>query len=189
MEQLMKRILSEATVDENGILRVDMFLNHQLDVDLLENIGAELAKRFKSTRPDKVITSESSGIAVAVFVAKALKIPAVYAKKFQTGFIDPEVWSTEIHSFEFDKSYTLRISKRYLQKEDRVLIVDDILSNGQAILGLLELIAIAGAEPVGVGVAIEKTNRDGGAVLRRMNMDVKSLVTFHGVENGRIILT
>ncbi len=188
MEQLIRRILNEATVDEDGILRVDTFLNHQLDLDLLEDIGKELARRFKQAKPDKVLTAESSGIAVAVFTARALGIPAVFAKKFQTGYIDPEVWSTETHSFALDKSYTLRVSKKCLSAEDRVLVVDDILSNGQAVLGLLELIATAGAECVGVGVAIEKANRDGGAVLRRMGMDVEALVTFQGTENGQIIL-
>lgn len=188
MDELIKRIQSEAEVDESGILRVDMFLNHQLDPELLEDIGTALAKRFKGARPDKVLTAESSGIAVALLTARALRIPAVYAKKFQTGFIAPDVWSTETHSFEFDKSYTLRVSKRCLQEGERVLVVDDILSNGQAVLGLLELIAMAGAQAVGVGVAIEKANRDGGAVLRRMGIKVESLVTFRGTENGRILL-
>lgn len=188
MEQLAKRILRDATVEEGNILRVDTFLNHQLDVDLLEDIGTELAQHFKSARPDKVLTAESSGIAVAAFTARALGVPAVFAKRFQTGYIDPEVWSTETHSFAFGKSYTLRVSKRCLNEGERILVVDDILSNGQAVLGLLELIATAGAEPVGVGVAIEKGNRDGGAVLRGMGMEVKSLVTFQGVEDGQIIL-
>lgn len=188
MEHLIKRILNDADVDENGILRVDTFLNHQLDVDLLEEIGRELARRFKSARPDKVLTAESSGIAVAAFTARALGVPAVFAKKFQTGYIDPEVWSTETHSFLLDKSYTLRVSKKCLREGERILVVDDILSNGQAILALLELIATAGAEPVGVGVAIEKATRDGGAVLRRMGMNVEALTTFRGTENGKIIL-
>lgn len=188
MERLIKRIQSDAEVDENGILRVDMFLNHQMDAELLEDVGTALAKRFKAAKPDKVLTAESSGIPIALFVGKALKVPAIYAKKFQTGFISPDVWSTETHSFEFDKAYTLRVSKRYLQPGDRVLVVDDILSNGQAVLGLLELIAMAGAEAVGVGVAIEKANRDGGAVLRRMGIDLESLVVFRGVEDGRILL-
>ena len=189
MEQLIKRILNDATVSEDGILRVDTFLNHQLDVGLLEAIGKELGRRFKSTKPDKVLTAESSGIAVAAFTARYLGVPAVFAKKFQTGYIDPDVWSTETHSFSLEKSYTLRVSKKCLREGERILVVDDILSNGQAVLGLLELIATAGAEPVGVGVAIEKANRDGGAVLRRMGIDVEALVTFQGMEDGRIVLS
>lgn len=111
MDELIKRIQKESEVDENGIIRVDMFLNHQLDVELLEDIGKALAKRFKNAKIDKVLTAESSGIAIAIFVAKALRVPAIYAKKFQTGFIDPDVYSTETHSFAFDKSYTLRVSQ------------------------------------------------------------------------------
>lgn len=188
MEQLVKRILNDAAVDDGTTLRVDAFLNHQLDVDLLENIGKELAKHFKSAKPDKVLTAESSGIALAVFTARVLGVSAVYAKRFQTGYIDSDVWTSEAHSFVLGKTYTLQVSKKYLQEGERVLIVDDILADGQAILGLLELVATAGAEAVGVGVAIEKGNRDGGAVLRRMGLDVKSLVTFKGVEDGQIIL-
>ena len=189
MENLIKRIMNDASVPEDGILRVDTFLNHQLDPSLLKEIGKELAKRFKSAKPDKVLTAESSGIAVALFTALYLDVPAVFAKKFQTGYIDPDVWAVETHSFALDKSYTLRVSKKCLQEGERVLVVDDILSNGQSVLSLLELIATAGAEPVGVGIAIEKSNRDGGAVLRRMGIDVKSLVTFHGVEDDKIIVT
>lgn len=189
MDELIKRIQKESEVDENGIIRVDMFLNHQLDVELLEDIGKALAKRFKNAKIDKVLTAESSGIAIAIFVAKALRVPAIYAKKFQTGFIDPDVYSTETHSFAFDKSYTLRVSKRYLNEGDRILVVDDILSNGQAVLGLLELIAMAKAEVAGVGVAIEKADRDGGKVLRRMGIDVEALVTTQRGNDGQLILT
>lgn len=188
MDELIRRILNDAETDENGIIRVDMFLNHQLDVALLEEIGTELAGRFKGAKVDKVLTAESSGIAIAVFVARALKVPAIYAKKFQTGFIDPDVYSTETHSFEYDKSYTLRVSKRYLNEGERVLVVDDILANGQAVLGLLELIATAGAEAAGVGVAIEKTSQDGGRVLRRMGINVEALVSIQRSENGQLVL-
>ena len=188
MDELIKRIQKESEVDENGIIRVDMFLNHQLDVELLEDIGKALAKRFKNAKIDKVLTAESSGIAIAIFVAKALRVPAIYAKKFQTGFIDPDVYSTETHSFAFDKSYTLRVSKKYLDGDDVVLLVDDILSNGQAILSLLELVSKAGGEVAGVGVAIEKAMRDGGRVLRRMGIRVEALATVEHIEGDRIIL-
>ena len=188
MEELKKRILKEAEVGEGDIIRVDMFLNHCMDVALLERIGKALAKRFKGERVDKVLTVEASGIAVACFTALALGVPAVYAKKFQTGYIDPDVYSADTHSFSLDKSYTLRVSKRYLTAEDRVLLVDDILSNGQAILSLLELVSKAGGEAVGVGVAIEKAMREGGKVLRRMGLRVEALATVEAIEAGRIIL-
>lgn len=145
MEELKRRILSDAVVGEGDIIHVDMFLNHCMDINLMEHMGNALAKRFRGVRITKVLTAESSGIALACFVARALDVPAVYAKKFQTGYIDPEVYSAETHSFSLEKSYTLRVSKKYLDGDDVVLLVDDILSNGQAILSLLELVSKAGA--------------------------------------------
>ena len=188
MDELKRRILSDAEVGEGDIIRVDMFLNHCMDMDLVEKAGAALAKRFKGEKITKVLTAESSGIAVACFVGRALDVPVIYAKKFQTGYIDPEVYSTETHSFSLEKSYTLRVSKKYLDGDDVVLLVDDILSNGQAILSLLELVSKAGGEVAGVGVAIEKAMRDGGRVLRRMGIRVEALATVERIEGDRIIL-
>lgn len=188
MDELKQRILSQAIVGEGDIIRVDMFLNHCMDMDLMERLGNALAKRFRGEKITKVLTAESSGIALACFTARALGAPVVYAKKFQTGYIDPEVYTAEIHSFSQEKSFTLRVSKQYLNREDRILLVDDILSNGQTLLGLLELAAKSGGEVAGVGVAIEKAMRDGGRVLRRMDLRVEALATVERVEDGRIIL-
>ena len=181
MEELKRRILSDAVVGEGDIIHVDMFLNHCMDINLMEHMGNALAKRFRGVRITKVLTAESSGIALACFVARALDVPAVYAKKFQTGYIDPEVYSAETHSFSLEKSYTLRVSKKYL-------VVDDILSNGQSTLALLELVSKAGGEVAGVAVAIEKAMRDGGRVLRRMGIRVEALATVERIEGDRIIL-
>ena len=188
MEELKRRILKEAEVGEGDIIRVDMFLNHCMDVSLLQEIGKQLGRRFRGERISKVMTVEASGIAVACFTALALGVPAVYAKKFQTGYIDPNVYSAEVHSFSMEKSYTIRISRRYLEPDDRVLLVDDILASGQAILGLLEIVSRAGAEAAGVGVAIEKATKDGGEVLRRMGLRVVSLAKVSRIEDGHIIL-
>ena len=188
MDELKKRIIRDAEVADGDIIRVDMFLNHCMDMALLESIGKGLAKRFRGEKITKVLTVESSGIAVACFTALALGVPAIYAKKFQTGYIDPEVYTAEVHSFSMEKSYTIRVSRRYLGEEDRVLLVDDILSSGQSTLGLLEIVSKAGAEVAGVGVAIEKATKDGGAVLRRMGIRVEALVTIARVEDGKIIL-
>ena len=141
MEELKKRILKDAEVGNGDIIRVDMFLNHCMDVELLDRVGKALAKRFKGDRITKVLTVESSGIAVACFTALYLGVPAIYAKKFQTGYIDPEVYTAEVHSFSMEKSYTIRVSKKYLEEDDVVLVVDDILSNGQSTLALLELVS------------------------------------------------
>ena len=188
MDELKRRILDEAIVGEGDIIHVDMFLNHCMDMELMEHMGNELARRFKGEKINKVLTAESSGIAIACFTGRALGVPVIYAKKFQTGYIDPNVYSAETHSFSMDKSYTLRVSKKYLDKDDRVLLVDDILSNGQAILSLLELVSKAGGEVVGVGVAIEKAMREGGKVLRRMGLRVEALATVERVESGNIVL-
>ena len=188
MEELKRRILKEAEVGEGDIIRVDMFLNHCMDVSLLEEIGKQLGRRFKGERISKVLTVEASGIPVACFTALALGVPAVYAKKFQTGYIDPDVYSAEVHSFSMEKSYTIRVSRRYLEPDDRVLLVDDILASGQAILGLLEIVSRAGAEVAGVGVALEKATKDGGEVLRRMGIRVESLARVERIEDGRIVL-
>ena len=182
MDELKKRILKDAELGDGDIIRVDMFLNH-----CMERVGRALAKRFRGEKITKVLTVESSGIAVACFTALALGVPAVYAKKFQTGYIDPSVYTAEVHSFSMEKSYTIRVSRRYLDEDDRVLLVDDILASGQAILGLLEIASKAGAEIAGIGVAIEKATKDGGDVLR-MGMRVESLVTVDHIEDGRIIL-
>ena len=188
MDELKKRILKDAELGDGDIIRVDMVLNHCMDVALRERVGRALAKRFRGEEITKVLTVESSGIAVACFTALALGVPAVYAKKFQTGYIDPSVYTAEVHSFSMEKSYTIRVSRRYLDEDDQVLLVDDILASGQAILGLLEIASKAGAEIAGIGVAIEKATKDGGDVLRRMGMRVESLVTVDHIEDGRIIL-
>lgn len=188
MDTLKKRILSEAAVSDGDIIQVDMFLNHCLDVGLIEEIGTALAKRFKGERVSKVLTAESSGIPIAIFVARALGVPAIYAKKFQTGYIDPAVYSTEVHSFSLEKSFTLRVSRKYLGADDRVLLVDDILSSGQAMLGLMDLVSQAGGEVAGLAVAMEKAAKDGGRVFRQMGLRVEALATVERVEDGNIIL-
>lgn len=188
MDELKRRILNEAEIGEGDIIRVDMFLNHCMDMELVEWVGNALAKRFKGEKVTKVLTAESSGIAVACFAGRALGVPVIYAKKFQTGYIDPDVYATETHSFSLEKSYTLRVSKRYLEEDDAVLLVDDILANGQSILGLAELVAKARAEVAGVAVAIEKATQEGGQVLRRMGLRVESLALVERVEDGKIIL-
>ena len=188
MDELKRRILSDAVVGEGDIIHVDMFLNHCMDMGLMERMGNALSKRFRGERITKVLTAESSGIALACFTARALGVPVLYAKKFQTGYIDPDVYSADTHSFSLDKSYTLRVSKRYLTSDDLVLLVDDILSNGQTMLSLLELVSKAGGDTAGVGVAIEKSMREGGKVLRRMGIRVEALATVDHVEGNKIIL-
>ena len=163
MEELKKRILKDAEVGNGDIIRVDMFLNHCMDVELLDHVGKTLAKRFKGEKITKVLTVESSGIAVACFTALHLGVPAIYAKKFQTGYIDPEVYTAEVHSFSMEKSYTIRVSRRYLDEDDRVLLVDDVISTGESLHALEMLTEKAGGTIVGKSAVLaegDAANRD-----------------------------
>lgn len=188
MDELKRRIVNDAIALEGDIIQVDMFLNHNLDIPLLEEMGAALAKRFRGAGVTKILTVETSGIALACFTAQAMGTEMVYAKRFHTGYIDSKVYSSEIHSFSLEKTYTLRVSQKHLAPSDVVLIVDDILASGQAILGLLEIVAKSGAETAGVGVAIEKATREGGRLLRQMGLHVEALAVIEGVEDGKILV-
>lgn len=180
----LRKRLEEASL-QGDIIQVDTFLNHQLDTKLLAQIGSELAKPFRGKKVTKVLTCESSGIPIACFTAFELGVPAIYAKRFMTGHMDSEVYVTEVHSFSLEKSFTLRVSRRCLDEDDVVLLVDDILSNGQDMLGLLEIVSKAGAEAVGVAVAIERADKDGSRVLRQMGIPLRSVVSVE-VEDGEL---
>lgn len=188
MRELDERILHSAVVSGENIVRMDTFLNHCIDVPLLERLGKELSKRFRGARITKVLTAESSGIALACFSARELGVPAIYAKKFQSGYIDPDVYTAEVHSFSLEKSYTLRVSKACLDEDDTVLIMDDILSSGQAPLGLIEIVSKAGGEVAGVAVAVEKAMCEGGGVLRRMGIRVEAVSTILSIEQDTVVL-
>ncbi|MDD4715781.1 MAG: xanthine phosphoribosyltransferase [Oscillospiraceae bacterium] len=188
MDELKRRILNDAIAAKEDIVQVDMFLNHNLDIPLLEDMGAALAKRFRGAGITKVLTAETSGIALACFTAQAMGTGAVYAKRFHTGYTDSKVYFSDIHSFSMDKTYTLSVSQKYIAPNDVILIVDDILASGQAVLGLLEIAAKAGAEVAGIGVAIEKATREGGKILRQMGFQVEALAVIQSVQNGKILL-
>lgn len=188
MRELDERILHSSVAAEGNIIRMDTFLNHCIDIPLLERLGRELAKRFRGARITKVLTAESSGIALACFTARELGVCAIYAKKFQSGYIDPDVYTAEVHSFSLEKSYTLRVAKACLDEDDTVLIVDDILSSGQAPLGLIEIASKAGGEVAGVAVAVEKAMCEGGGVLRRMGIRVEAVSTVQAIEQGAVVL-
>ena len=183
---LKRRIQEEAVVD-GDIVRMDTFLNHQVDMELVEDIARRIAKAFRNKGVTKVLTCESSGIPIACMVGWAMDVPVIYAKRFMTGYMDPDVYAVEIHSFSLNKSFTLRVSRKCLNGEDVVLVVDDILANCQDVLGLLEIVARAGAETVGVGVAVHKASKDGGKVLRQMQIPLYAVVTIEDVEDGTVI--
>lgn len=175
MELLEKRIRSDGKIRPGGILKVDNFLNHQLDPALLYEMAVELKRLFADADVNKIFTIEASGIAIAVMAGYAFGCPAVFAKKSKSKNISDDVYSVEVPSFTHGNTNTVVVSKEYLGPEDRVLIVDDFLATGAALLGLKDLVEQAGGTVVGAGIAIEKAFQGGGDLLRGQGLRVESL--------------
>jgi xanthine phosphoribosyltransferase len=188
MQKLIQRILKDAVAEPDGIIRVDTFLNHMLDIHLIDQMGKEIARIFRDEKVTKVLTAEASGIPIACFTARAFDVPAVFARKYSSGHIDETVYQSGIFSDSLQHSHVLRVSKSCLDEEDNILIVDDFLSNGMSALALVEIASKAGASIAGVAVAIEKSYKEGGRTLRRMGVRVEALATVEAVEDGRIII-
>ena len=180
---LEQRILKDGIVKEGNVLRVDSFLNHQLDVELLEEIGKEFYKRFKSEKITKVLTVEASGIAIACFVASKFKVPVVFAKKSKSINLSDDVYSAEVESFTHKTKNTVVVTRKYISKNDRVLVIDDFLANGAAINGLMSIVEQAGATLVGCAVAIEKGFQGGGDALRAQGINVQSLALIDSMDD------
>ena len=175
MKALEEKILKEGTVLPGNILRVGSFLNHQLDVKLLSEMGKELKNLYNDSGITKVLTIEASGIGIACVVARHFNVPVVFAKKNKTGNLGGEVYKTVVHSYTHGKDYDVVVSREFLDKDDRILIVDDFLANGKALLGLIDIVHQAGAELVGATCAIEQGFQHGGDKLREMGYRVESL--------------
>ncbi|KXZ38875.1 xanthine phosphoribosyltransferase [Alkalithermobacter thermoalcaliphilus JW-YL-7 = DSM 7308] len=187
MELLKDKILEQGRIIGNDILKVDSFLNHQLDIYILNEIGKEFKKRFRGYKIDKIITAEVSGIAIAAIAAQYFNVPVVFARKSQSKNLDMETYEGEVFSYTKDKLYKIRISKRYLNSGENVLIIDDFLANGQAILGLKQIVDQAKANLVGVGIVIEKGFQEGGKILREAGINIESLVIVDSMSKGQII--
>lgn len=174
--QLMEdRIRAEGVVREGNVLKVDSFLNHQMDIDLFNDMGKEFSRLFKDDGPTKILTIEASGIGIACVTAQYFHIPAVFAKKSESKNLDGDVYTSTVASFTHNKVYQIRVSKKYINADDRVLIIDDFLAKGCACLGLIDIVGQAGATLVGVGIAIEKGFQEGGAMLRDRGIHLESL--------------
>lgn len=186
MDLLKKRILEDGRVEEGNILKVDNFLNHQLDIELLNEIGKEFAKLFADLGITRILTIEASGIAIASLTALQMKVPVVFAKKTQSRNLDKDTWDAEVFSFTKDTTYNVRVSKRYMNSNDKVLIVDDFLANGQACVGLKKIVENAGAELVGVGIVIEKSFQKGASILEDAEVNLKSLARLASIHDGEI---
>ena len=187
MELLEQRILSEGQVRPGNVLKVDCFLNHQLDVDLLDKLGQEFYRLYKGDGINKILTIEASGIAIACMTARYFNVPVVFAKKAKSKNIDGEVFTSTVHSFTYGKDYDITLSKKFLGPQDKVLILDDFLAVGKAMHGLLDVCAQAGAQVGGIGIAIEKGFQQGGDTLRAQGYKVSSLASVDEMtDDGRL---
>ena len=175
MKLLEERIRKDGIIKEGNVLKVDRFLNHQMDIELFQEIGKEFKRRFEGKEINKILTIEASGIGIACITAESFHVPVVFAKKTQTKNIAGEVYRTQVESFTHGRVYDIIVSKDFLKPEDRVLIIDDFLANGSALMGLISLVRDAGATLVGAGIAIEKGFQPGGHMLREQGVRVESL--------------
>ena len=185
MEFLKNKIIDEGRVINPTTLKVDSFLNHQLDPALMLEMGKEFKKRFEGKEINKVLTIEASGIAIGIMTGLALDVPVVFAKKKKPSTM-ANLYSATVHSFTKKIDYDICISKEFLGPEDKILVVDDFLAMGNAILGLESIIKEAGAEMVGVGIAVEKGFQDGGRMLRESNIHLESLAILDTMVENRI---
>ncbi|MBQ8182905.1 MAG: xanthine phosphoribosyltransferase [Clostridia bacterium] len=186
MKLLEEKIANEGVSLGTDILKVDMFLNHQIDVNILDEMGKEFFRLFKDCGATKVVTIESSGIGIAVFTAKYFNLPALFAKKATHKNVGNEVYSAKCYSFTHGKEYNMNVSKKYLDSSDKVLIIDDFMAGGNACNALIDIINQAGAEVVGIGIAIEKGFQPGGKALRDKGYKVRSLAIVESMDDGKI---
>ena len=190
MQLLKDKIQAEGVVIQNLLLKVDSFLNHQMDISLFNDMGKEFKRLFNDTPINKILTIEASGIGIACVAAQYFdNVPVVFAKKSQTVNIDGEVYSTKIESFTHKRVYDVILSKKYLSSKDHVLIIDDFLANGCALNGLLDIAQKAGATVEGVGIAVEKGFQRGGELIRQKGIRVESLAIIESMDadSGNIV--
>ena len=186
MELLKRRIISEGRIEGKDVIKVDSFLNHQMDVELLNEIGKEFKSRFRDQPVTKILTIEASGIGIACITAQYFHVPVVFAKKAESRNLDKEVYESKVFSYTKGKEYIIKVSKRYLCPEDHVVIIDDFLANGQAIAGLKDIVTQAGAHLVGVGIVIEKSFQNGGKTIREAGIQLESLAIIKSIEDNKI---
>lgn len=186
MELLKNRILKDGKVIGDSIIKVDSFLNHQLDIELFNEMGKEFKARFSDAKISKILTVESSGIAIACITAQYFKVPVVFAKKHEALNLDSDTYNSNVYSFTKQKSYNIRVSKKYISPEDSILIIDDFLANGKAASGLVDIVHQAGAEVAGVGIVIEKGFQNGRELLLEKGVRVESLAVIKSIEGGII---
>ncbi|PEL62350.1 xanthine phosphoribosyltransferase [Bacillus wiedmannii] len=186
MKVLQEKILNEGKVLSGDVLKVDAFLNHQIDPVLMQEIGKEFAKRFKEENITKIVTIESSGIAPAVMAALELGVKVIFARKRKSLTLQDNMYVANVYSFTKQETNEISLSRNHIDENDRVLIIDDFLANGQAALGLMSLVEQAGANIAGIGIVIEKAFQDGGKKLREQGVRVESLAEIASLDNGTV---
>jgi len=187
MQELKDRIVQEGKVLPGNIIKVDGFLNHRIDTELMDHIAEELGRHFDMGSVDVILTAEASGIALAAVVARHFGKPMIFAKKAKSDNIEGGLYQSDIFSYTYKKKVTLLVSKEWLHAGDRVLVVDDFMANGEAMRGLCDIVEKAGATLVGIGCAVEKGFQGGGDRLREAGVNLRSLAVIESAEPGRII--
>ena len=189
MKILKERIQQDGIVKKGNVLKVDSFINHQIDVTLLNEMAKEWVKRFEGKNINKILTIEASGIGIACIAAQHFNVPVVFAKKAKSINLDGDMYVAEVESFTHQITNKVIVSKKYLNEDDHVLIIDDFLANGCALQGLIEITKYAGATVEGIGIAIEKGFQDGGALIRDMGYQLESLAIVESMnpETGEIV--
>lgn len=189
MQLLKDRIRKDGKIKSGNVLKVDSFLNHQMDTDLFQEIGREFKRRFADVEINKILTIEASGIGIACVVAQSFHVPVVFAKKTQTKNIAGDVYTTKVESFTHGRVYDIIVSKEFLGKGDKVLLIDDFLANGKALEGLAALVEDSGAQLVGAGIVIEKGFQQGGSLILSKGIRLESLAVVESMneETGEIV--
>lgn len=187
MELLEKRIIEQGKAIGSDVVKVDMFLNHQIDVDLLCEIGKEFRRIFDSQKINKIVTIEASGIGIACIAAQYFSVPVVFAKKGANRNVGDNIYKADVYSFTKGTTTTIGVSKDYLSPDDHILIIDDFMANGKAVHGLINIINQAGASVEGIGIVIEKGFQPGGDALRSLGYRVESLAVIKSIDDGKVV--
>ena len=186
MKLLEERIVKDGKIGAGNVLKVDGFVNHQIDVPFISELGKEFYRLYKDEKITKILTIEASGIGIACLTAAYFNVPVVFAKKTPTNNISGDVYTSEVYSYTHETTYTIRLSKEFLSPEDRVLIIDDFLAKGSALLALLKLVHDAGASVVGAGIVIEKAYQPGGDIVRGQGVRVESLARIASMDEDGV---
>ncbi len=182
MNFLEERILKDGVVKEGNVLKVDSFLNHQMDIELFDKMGEEFKRRFAEKPVNKILTIEASGIGIACMAARHFRVPVIFAKKTQSINLDGDMYVAEVESFTHKCKNNVIVSKKFLNEEDQVLIIDDFLANGCALQGMIQITQMAGATVSGIGIAIEKGFQSGGRIIRNLGFQLESLAIVESMD-------